>query len=247
MVPLRLVWGLMIRLARGEVALAKAECPRCEKERQFARLGTEDVFVRCLSCRASIVTLSLISVLRQCVEALPERSAYELSGRGALVSWLGDACASLTCSELMDDVALGECRDGIYCQDVQQLTFCDESFDLCTSLEVFEHVPRDDLGFAEVLRVLRPGGVFAFTVPIVLSQPTVERAQIADDGSIRHLCEPEYHGDPLRNGSPILAFRTYGFDIVQRLLDAGFATAGIQTPPPMGPWHLERPVVIARK
>ena len=40
----------------------------------------------------------------------------------------------------------------------------DASFDLCTSTEVFEHMPDDLNGFSEIRRVLRPGGRFVFTV-----------------------------------------------------------------------------------
>ena len=52
------------------------------------------------------------------------------------------------------------------CQDVQHLTFDDAEFDICTSTEVFEHVPDDIKGFKEIYRVLKDDGVFIFTVPI---------------------------------------------------------------------------------
>lgn len=49
--------------------------------------------------------------------------------------------------------------------DACNLAFADESFDRIIASEVFEHVPDDAAAFAELARVLRPGGVMAVTVP----------------------------------------------------------------------------------
>ena len=126
-------------------------------------------------------------------------------------------------SEYFDDVPPGESRGNVQCQDVQRLTFADESFDLVTSTEVFEHVADDRRGFAEIYRVLKPGGNFVFTVPLADRPETIERCRIAADGRIEHLLPPEYHGDRIRGRKGVLAFRTYGRDIVGRLESCGFA------------------------
>lgn len=47
----------------------------------------------------------------------------------------------------------------------EQLPFADESFDLIVCLWVLEHVERPEELFAEVRRVLRPQGHFAFLTP----------------------------------------------------------------------------------
>jgi SAM-dependent methyltransferase len=114
----------------------------------------------------------------------------------------------------------------VLCQDVQQLTFPDASFDVCTSTEVFEHVADDARGFREIRRVLRAGGAFVFTVPLGDAEATVERAE-SQGGRIVHLLPPEYHGDRIRGRDRVLAFRNYGRDIVERLRTAGFAHARI--------------------
>jgi SAM-dependent methyltransferase len=149
---------------------------------------------------------------------------YELSSRGALCRHLRRTFARVTVSELFDDVAAGQFRDGVQCQDVQRLTFGDAAFDLVTSTEVFEHVPDDRRAFAEVHRVLRPGGALVFTVPLMESVATLERARL-EHGAVVHLTEPEYHGDRLRGRGHVLAFRTYGLDILDRLRAAGFEAA----------------------
>ena len=124
-------------------------------------------------------------------------AVYELSSRGALCRYLRRRFARVTVSELWDDVAPGTFRNGVQCQDVQRLSHPDGAFDLVTSTEVFEHVPDDRRAFAEVHRVLRPGGRLVFTVPLMDAGPTLERAELRY-GRIVHLVTPEYHGDRLR-------------------------------------------------
>lgn len=153
--------------------------------------------------------------------ASPGAHVYELSSRGALCRYLRRAFARVTVSELFDGVPPGGFHNGVQCQDVQALTYADAVFDLVTSTEVFEHVADDGRAFAEVHRVLRPGGHLVFTVPL-MAAPTLERARV-EGGAVVHLVEPEYHGDRLRGRRGVLAFRTYGPDIVSRLERAGFA------------------------
>lgn len=54
--------------------------------------------------------------------------------------------------------------------DACNLGFADDSFDRIIASEVFEHVPDDTAAFAELTRVLRPGGVMAVTVPAWLPE-----------------------------------------------------------------------------
>jgi SAM-dependent methyltransferase len=146
---------------------------------------------------------------------------YEMSAGGAFHRYLRRTFPHLTVSELFDDVPPGAFRDGVQCQDAQRLTYGDAAFDLVTSTEVLEHVPDDRRAFGELHRVLRPGGLLIFTVPLMDAPDTIERARL-ENGAIVHLREPEYHGDRLRGRRAVLAFRTYGLDILHRLRDAGF-------------------------
>jgi len=49
--------------------------------------------------------------------------------------------------------------------DAKKLPFPDASFDLVVSLWMLEHIAEPELVFAEIARVLKPGGRFAFVTP----------------------------------------------------------------------------------
>jgi SAM-dependent methyltransferase len=175
---------------------------------------------RCLRCLSTPLHRAAGVIIQRA--GLPREAAvYELSSRGALCRYLRRTFPRLTVSELFDDVPPGDYKDGVQCQDVQRLTYASGSFDLVTSTEVFEHVPDDAAAFREVRRVMRDHGWLVFTVPIDPDVPTLERA-VLRDGAVVHLTAPQYHGDRLRGRGQVLAFRTYGLDIADRLHAAGF-------------------------
>lgn len=220
-------------------------CPLCSCRRLVIRLDSNEIAVRCFVCRASAVTMSIVSVLRKVAPEIGSLDVYELSSRGPLFHYLKKNVKKVTSSEFFTDVALGEFRNGVQCQDVQRLSYPSASFDICTSTEVFEHVPDDSKGFSEILRVLRPNGIFIFTVPLHSDYKTIERALHTSNGEFQHLLPPEYHGDPLSETRSILAFRNYGQDITDRLRTAGFVKAEILMPEDKLPWGFARPVIVA--
>jgi len=220
-------------------------CPVCDRRSSMAKFDANEMAVRCLSCRASAVTMSMVSVLRKIKPRINLLDVYELSARGPLFRYLQKNAKTLASSEYFADIAPGELRNGVQCQDVQKLTYADASFDICTSTEVFEHVPDDIKGFSEIFRVLRSNGVFVFTVPLLGAYETIERALLSVNGEIHHLLPPEYHGDPLCESRPILAYRNYGRSITDRLCSVGFVNAEIMMPPDKIPWDFARPVIVA--
>jgi SAM-dependent methyltransferase len=222
---LRFGYALSILKVR-DLALRKFSCPLCGVS-VLVRLSRDAVGVRCLRCGASAITLAVGSVLPFVRPNFCTERVYELSSRGPLFEFLQRKVGDLTFSEYFDGIAPGTMRNDVRCEDVQRLTFADASFDLVTSTEVFEHVPDDRRGFAEIRRVLRPGGGFIFTVPLSDQDATVERARL-EGNQIRYLLPPEYHDDRIRGRGTVLVYRDYGRDITGRLLEAGFRSARIE-------------------
>ena len=239
----RLRSGLALLRPR-EMAARLDRCPYCGPT-LFVRLRREAIGVRCVRCAASAIHLVIGWALRDHVPDLADRDVCELSARGPLAAFLKRSAKSATLSEYFADAEPGSYRRGVRCEDVQRLSYPDASFDLVTHTEVLEHVPDEARAFAELHRVLRPGGTMLFTVPLYGGYPTVERARLRD-GEIEHLMEPAYHIDPLR-GAGILAFRDYGLDIVERLRAAGFIEVSVVSSKQKVPWLGDFPVILAKK
>ncbi len=180
---------------------------------------------RCIKCRSSYAHRAL-GFYFQNLKIDNSIFIHEFSNHGAFLKYLKKSFKNLSTSEYFDNVKSGDYVNGIQCQDLQNLSFFDDSIDIFTSTEVFEHVPDDTVGFKEIFRCLKPGGSFIFTVPLdVNNEETVVRAKLID-GDIIHILEPEYHGDHLREKG-ILSFRTYGRDIIKKLVSLGFSDAKI--------------------
>ncbi len=112
-------------------------------------------------------------------------------------------------------------------EDLTQLTLPDASVGGILSMDVLEHIPDTRAVLREARRVLVPGAPFIITAPFLNgSQQTEVCATLEADGSIRHLLEPEYHGDPL-NDEGVLCFYHFGWDLLDSLREARFARAEI--------------------
>lgn len=126
------------------------------------------------------------------------------------------------CSEFSKDIDPGKdiaVRKST--QNVESLTFENEMFDVVMSEDMFEHVRDYRKGFQEIFRVLKPGGYHIFTVPFMFDRPTLIRVD-TDGPSDIEILPPEYHGE--KNGRKILAYRTFGLDLLDFLKNVGFET-----------------------
>lgn len=99
------------------------------------------------------------------------RHAFELARRGANVVALDYAAdevaatrgtfgAMVDAGEIAEERYVGALRG-----DATRLGFADASFDRVITSEVLEHIQDDVAAIAELVRVLKPGGTFAATVP----------------------------------------------------------------------------------
>lgn len=112
-------------------------------------------------------------------------------------------------------------------EDVRALSMEPGSLDAIACFEVLEHVFEYRTALAEFARVLGPGGVLVVTVPFVVTAPeSILRATIDQGGNVRHLLEPEYHGDPI-SGEGVLCFHHFGWDLLDAMRAAGFTDVGL--------------------
>jgi SAM-dependent methyltransferase len=207
------------------------DCPICDARRLYIQTNRGKlVGRRCIVCSGTLCHQATYSVIQDLFGKDLRRltSAYELSAHGALYRALrrkSRACGfKFTCSEFLDEWTPGHTYNGVRCENVEALTFPDNTFDLVTSTGMFEHVENDAQGYREICRVLKPGGYTVFSVPFQALTNTLVHAVRRPDGSIEHLVPARYHSDPFRGENAVFVWRSYGPDIIDNLAGAGLAS-----------------------
>jgi SAM-dependent methyltransferase len=119
--------------------------------------------------------------------------------------------------------APGETRNGARHEDLMQLSFESESIDLVVTSDIFEHVRHPERAFAEVLRVLRPGGAHIFTIPgrWPLRDTTVPRVDVSGAEDVSLLPKVFHNGEHL-------VYNDFGRDLLDLLDGIGFRTDPIR-------------------
>jgi SAM-dependent methyltransferase len=111
---------------------------------------------------------------------------------------------------------------GVRHEDLTRTSFPAASFAGVLSFECLEHIPDYRAALAECRRLLQPGGRLFLSTPFAASQAEhVIRARLKSDGSVEHLMEPEYHGDPAHEAG-CLCFAHFGWNLLADLKAAGF-------------------------
>jgi ubiquinone/menaquinone biosynthesis C-methylase UbiE len=99
------------------------------------------------------------------------RHAFEMYRRGAdVIAFDQDADELAKVSDMFAEMRkAGEVPEGADADvkegDALALPFADDEFDRVVAAEILEHVPADIQAIQELVRVLRPGGTMAITVP----------------------------------------------------------------------------------
>ncbi len=188
--------------------------------------------LRCLWCgaisrnRHVAKVLSLLlgaqdrSSLRHAVSTCAaSRRIYEAQASGPIHAVLR-RLPGYVCSEYLPDVAPGQRNAaGVRCEDLQALTFPDDTFDFVITQDVLEHVRDPEAAWREIHRVLRPGGAHVFTVPYDRNRPSIRRIELVEGREVERLPRL-YHCDGIRDG---LVYTEFGNDLPAELERLGFA------------------------
>ncbi|HEY2796846.1 MAG TPA: polysaccharide pyruvyl transferase family protein [Thermoanaerobaculia bacterium] len=227
------ICGASTRFSCDDPALAResmtcASCLATSRYRSIAR-GLLEAFRRLAGVDARSLAELPVDGARRRVSVYDTQtpfstgaSAYPIPDWLARCSWI-DLHLSTLRPGLEAGQALGARTTN---QNLERLSFPDASFDIVITSDVMEHVRLEDRAHREIRRVLRPGGVYLFTVPHFRNRETVTRVEIVDPDDPsrdRHLMEPEYHGNANSEDGRALAYRAYGIDLDERLRELGFS------------------------
>ena len=154
------------------------------------------------------------------IEANSDFKIYEAQAFGAINDRLKKLDGYVS-SEYYPEILKGEeIKDGIRCEDLQNLTFEDESFDLVITQAVFEHIREPDSAWKEIFRVLKPSGYHVFSIPIDSRAKTESRVRIENREEI-HIKHKAYHKDGTRKA---FVYTDFGTDVAEYLNKFGFST-----------------------
>ena len=188
-------------------------CVICERRTMFV---WNDTYLRnhyrCVRCSSLPRWRAVIHVLNSSYPDWRDLSILESSPSGVGSEKLKAECARYVPSHFWPNVELGTFFRGTRCEDLTQLTYPDESFDLVVTQDVFEHVLQPERAFSEVARILRPGGSHVFTVPFSRGSKTFVRAEMTPAG-LRYLAPPDYHCNPISNAGALVV-TDWGDDLV---------------------------------
>jgi len=202
-------------------------CPICEKKVMFiANQEWLRDFYLCSSCSSIPRERALMDTMIKIYPAWRNAIIHESSpcGRGVSVR-IQKECRNYIPSHFHTDKHLGTLVDGIRCENLENLTFDDNSIDIHITQDVLEHVFSPVNAFSEIERTLKPGGMHIFTVPLVNKwNPTQQRSKIDENGEVKHIKEPIFHGNPIGDGRSLVTF-DWGYDICECI----FISSGLFT------------------
>lgn len=192
-------------------------CPICETKVKFIAKNEwlRDHYL-CTSCGSIPRERALMEVIKTQYPNWASAVIHESSpgNRGASVR-LRDECENYLPSQYFLDSRAGQILNGVRCENLEALTFEDNSIDLHITQDVMEHVFNPSKAFSEIARTLKTGGMHIFTVPLVNKwEPSMRRTKKDLEGNIIYLKEPEYHGNPIGDGRSLVTF-DWGFDICE--------------------------------
>lgn len=194
-------------------------CATCER---LVRFSAENEWLRdhflCGNCASLPRERALMEAIKMFYPNYADLDIHECSPapRGASLL-LQQRCANYSTSHFYPNIAFGDNHPehGHRCENLENMTFSDNHFDLFISQDVMEHILHPAKAFAEIARVLRPGGAHIFTVPIINKNlPSEVWASSDKNGRVVYHQPPEYHGNPIDDKGSLVTMH-WGYDIAE--------------------------------
>jgi SAM-dependent methyltransferase len=171
----------------------------------------------CAACKANLRTMTLARGI-----------CRSQQWTGTLEEWLATERAQrIQLLEINEAFTLGKHWKELpgYCivhyprVDMRALPFAEATFDLVVHSDTLEHVDGPVPALAECRRVLRPGGILAFTVPAVVGRLSRSRQSLP----------PSYHGRAGDNLEDYRVSTEFGADVWTTVMEAGFSNCTLVT------------------
>ena len=190
-------------------------CPCCERRTLFIAIGywLRDDY-KCIWCHSIPRQRAFMKVLNERIPNYKNMEMHECSPSGVLFKKF-KYNDKYTFSYYWKDKTLGikEKETGAYNQNLENMLFPDESFDVFITQDVMEHINNPRAAFKEIERVLKHGGVHIFTVPLYPFIKTRPRIEV-DGDKIKKILPALYHGDPVNRDGCLVTW-DWGNDITE--------------------------------
>ncbi len=193
-------------------------CPCCREKTLFIAFDywLRDYY-RCLFCGSIPRQRALMKVLENEMPNWRNLKIHESSPIDSIFSLFKQQCEQYTYSYWYESERPGaELQIGGTNQNLERLTFVDESFDIFITQDVLEHVNYPEKVLTEIARTLKKGGKHIFTTPLYPFKRT--RPRIKMRGDKRELILPPiYHGDPISKDGALVTYDWGGYDFLEMI------------------------------
>lgn len=182
-------------------------CTICEKNTFFIKYNDwlRDYYF-CIHCKSIPRQRALINTLNLFYPNWKSLIIHESSPCEPSLGYFKKNCKNYSASYCFNDVKLGDYKNNYRCENLENLTFDDNSFDLFITQDVFEHIMNPESAFKEIARVLKPGGAHVFTMPLYTKMGRSIRRASEENGEITYPLEPVYHGNPINSAGSLVTF-----------------------------------------
>ena len=204
-----------IKLIQNKFQISKKGfCPCCNSSTVFItnHAWFRDHYV-CSNCKSKVRDRQIYKLLNK--QNFDSDNIVCLEFSPNIHNFLKNRTKNYLASCYFPDKRLGRKFSGIQNEDIQKLTFKDNSFDLIIHEDVFEHIFDPISAIQEIYRVLKVHGKCIFCFPIFERDKSIQRCKL-ENGTIIDILPKDFHGSPIGNRKSLVVYE-YGRDIIEKM------------------------------